>query len=100
MVGGDWGRGGWGGFVCQDEGWGRLPAVLQVDGGKGGRAVRGLGLEMHKDSFHVQARGSWSGVGTAAAGVVQGGGRLWARWVVECGGGQWTMSPPAAMMAG
>lgn len=28
--GGDWGRGIWGSFVCQDERWEMLPAKLRV----------------------------------------------------------------------
>lgn len=41
MVGSDWGRGAWGGFVCQDERWSKLPARARVHVGSGSRALAG-----------------------------------------------------------
>lgn len=57
VVGGDWGGGSWGGFVCQDESWGKLPAMMRVLGG-GSRALKWLRLGLRDDSSGARTRRS------------------------------------------
>ena len=49
VVGGDWGGGSWGGFVCQDESLGKLPATMRILK-RGRRALKWLRLWLRDDS--------------------------------------------------